>query len=87
MNDKIYTLEDNISAFKSMIGDLTKNHNNKYVLIYNGDFIDSFDNFNNAAQEAIRRFGKGPYLIRQVGAPNEIPLPASVAYQVCRDNC
>lgn len=40
-----------------------------------GTFLDSQD----AAAEAVRRFGRGPYLIRRVGAP-PLTLPPSVMY-------
>ena len=38
-----------------------------------------FDDFEATAEEAVRRFGRGPYLIRQVAAP-PVTLPASVMY-------
>lgn len=86
MSKSTKTLDENIKVFISMADELNEHYNNKYILIYDGQFIDSFDTFNNAAQVAVRRFGEGPYLIRQVGAPSEMPLPASIAYQPCYDN-
>lgn len=44
--------------------------------------VGAYDTFDAAAKEAIRQFGKGPYLIRQVGAEPTKTLPASVAYRV-----
>jgi hypothetical protein len=51
----------------------------KWVLIRNSEFIGTYDSFEAAAGEAVRRFGRGPYLIREVGAP-DVTLPASVVY-------
>jgi hypothetical protein len=39
-----------------------------------------FESFDEAAKTAVHRFGRGPYLIRQVGA-GPITLPASVMYR------
>ena len=86
MNQNIKTLDENIKVFMSMKDELTKHHYSKFVLIYDGEYIDSFDTFNNAAQEAVTRFGEGPYLIRQVGMPDTMSIPASIAYQPYYDN-
>jgi hypothetical protein len=51
----------------------------KWVLIRNGDFVGTYADFEAAAAEAVRRFGRGPYLIREIGAP-DMTLPASVVY-------
>ena len=42
--------------------------------------IGVYDAFETAAKEAVGHFGRGPYLIRQVGAP-PVVLPASVMYR------
>lgn len=51
----------------------------KWVLIRDSELVGMFDNFKSAAKEAVRRFGRGPYLIREIGAPDVI-MPASVVY-------
>ena len=74
-------LEQNIEAYEAMRETLEAHHLNKFVVFHDAEFVDSFDSFHNAAREAVRRFGQGPYLIRQVGAPRRIPMPASVAFR------
>ena len=69
-----------IDTFDRMRGELEQHHMHKWVLIYGVDLVDTFDNFENAAQMAVCRFGRGPYLIRQVGADEKIRLPASVMF-------
>ena len=63
------SLEENIQAFEERLSDLEKHHKGKWVLFYDGEFIDAFDDFNNAAVYAVKKFGRGPYLIREIGAP------------------
>ena len=70
-------LEREIAAFEKARADLEKHHNRKFVVFHDGEFVGAWDTLNAAAGEAVRRFGKGPYLIRQVGAP-PVALPASV---------
>ena len=74
-------LEQNIEAFEAMRETLEEHHLHKFVVFYDAKFVDSFDSFHNAAREAVRRFGQGPYLIRQVGATRRIAMPASVAFR------
>ena len=74
-------LEQNIEAYEAMRETLEEHHLHKFVVFHNAEFIDSFDSFHNAAREAVGRFGHGPYLIRQVGAPRRIAMPASIAFR------
>ena len=77
-------LAKDIAAYEARKPQLEKEHLGKFVVFHNGEFIGSFDTLDNAAREAVSRFGQGPYLIRLVGEPGHIPLPASVAYQPLR---
>jgi hypothetical protein len=72
-------LEQEIAAFDDQKETLEKHHFGKFVVFRGGDLIGAFDSFEAAASVAVHMFGRGPYLIRQVGAP--VPrLPASVLY-------
>jgi hypothetical protein len=73
-------LDREIETFNRMKADLEQHHNGKFVVIRDSDLIDAFDTFDAAAGEAVRRFGRGPYLIRQVGALPPV-LPASVLFR------
>ena len=72
-------LDTELEAYERMRPDLEAKHTGKWVLLHNGQLIRVFDDFEASAEEAVRRFGRGPYLIRQVGAP-PVTLPASVMY-------
>ena len=72
-------LKEDIAVYEAMRGDLETKHLGKWVLIHDGQLVEIFENFDKAAIEAVRRFGRGPYLIRQVGAQS-VTLPASVLY-------
>ena len=74
-------LEQNIEAYEAMSETLEKHHLHKFVVFHDTEFVGSFDSFHNAAREAVRHFGHGPYLIRQVGAPRRIAMPASAAFR------
>lgn len=73
-------IDREITAYEGMRGDLEAHHMGKWVLLYNCKLIQVYDSFEETAEDAVRRFGSGPYLIRQVGAPPVI-LPASVMYR------
>jgi hypothetical protein len=73
-------LETEIAAFERQRGELEKHYRGKFVVFRGEDLVGAFDTFDNAAREAVSRFGPGPYLIRQVGAPPPV-MPASVMYR------
>jgi hypothetical protein len=73
-------LRDDIAAFERMRADLESEALGKWVLIHQQRLEGKFDSFDAAAQAGVRRFGRGPYLIRQVGA-GAITLPASVMFR------
>lgn len=51
----------------------------EWVLVHAGTLVGTYDSFENTAADAVAKFGRDAYLIRQVGGPS-IVLPASVAY-------
>lgn len=79
----VATLDRDIEAYEKARADLEARYNGKWVLFYDEHLVGAFESFDLAAQEAVRRFGRGPYLIRQVGAP-PMTLPASVLFHPVR---
>jgi hypothetical protein len=73
-------VKSDIAAYVKMREDLEEKHMGKWVLFHDESFVAVYDSFETAAEDAVRRFGRGPYLIRQVGSP-PLALPASVMYQ------
>jgi hypothetical protein len=73
------TIDNNIETFEAMRSDLETHHAGEWVLIYDQEVIAFFKAFDEAAEAAVQQFGRGPYLIRQIGAP-PVVLPASVMY-------
>ena len=79
------TLSTQIAAYEEMRDALETDHFGKWVVFYGGKLVDPYESFEEAAEDAVRRFGRGPYLIRQVGAP-PITLPAPVLYRAVNAN-
>jgi hypothetical protein len=73
-------LKADIAAYTKMQDELEVKHMGKWVLFHNEAFIAAYDSFEKAAEDAVLRFGRGPYLIKQVGAP-PLTLPASVMFK------
>ena len=73
-------IDQEIAAYETMREQLEKEHMGKWVLLHDGVLIGVHDSFESAANEAVTRFGAGPYLIREIGAP-PMTLPASVIYR------
>jgi hypothetical protein len=74
------TLQDEIAAYEGMRPSLESACLGKWALVHSQSLVSVFDEFEEAAAEAVRRFGRGPFLIRQVGASAGV-LPASVMYR------
>ena len=79
------TLAEEISAYEGMRRTLEIDHFGKWVVVYGGKLVGTYDSFEEAADHAVRSFGRGPYLIREVGAPPST-LPASVLYHPVADH-
>ena len=77
-------LDREIAAFKRELDSLHEHHAGKFVVFESEKLRGAFDTFDTAARFAIREFGKGPYLIRKVGAPESMRMPASVAFRPVR---
>ena len=60
---------------------LEQEHAGKFVLIHGEEVISTYDTFDAAADEAVRRFGDDPFLIRRVGE-GKITLPPAVLYGI-----
>lgn len=74
-----HPLDLDLQAFEQEKAKLEQTYPSKFVVYKAGKFVGAWDTINSAAAEAIARFGRGPYLIRQVGAPRPT-LPASVLF-------
>lgn len=71
-------LETEIRAYDAKREELERHYRGKFVIFHGEEFVGAFDSFDAAAAEAIRLFGHGPYLIRQVGVTTP-PISASLA--------
>lgn len=74
-------IKQDIEYYNTIKPQLELDNMGKWVLIHDRKTINIYDGFESAAEEAVRLFGRGPYLIRQVGAP-PFNLPASVAFRL-----
>lgn len=62
-------LSREISAYEGMQNELEASFPGKWVVFHKESFVGQFDSFEDAAEHAVAKFGRGPYLIRQIGAP------------------
>ena len=74
-------LDKEIAAYEKIQADLESKHVGKWVLLKEETLVGLYDGFELAAEDAVKRFGRGPYLIRQIGAP-PVTLPASFMFNV-----
>ena len=74
------TLQSEIRAYDDMRLQLESEHFGKWVVFHDQKLQDTYDSFEDAAANAVERFGRGPYLIRRVGA-SSVQLPVSLLYR------
>ncbi len=72
-------LSEEIAAYERMQDVLEADHFGEWVVVHDGELIGTYANFEEAAVDAVRNFGRGPYLIRQVGE-GPVTLPASLLF-------
>ena len=63
------TLSENIAAFEAIQNILEADKLGRWVVFYDGRLEGDFSEFQPAIEFAVERWGRGPYLIRQVGRP------------------
>lgn len=73
-------LRDDIATFERMRAGLEAEHHGKWAVFHKGRFEAVFADFEDAAAAAVERFGLGPCLIRQIGAPAAIQLPGGMIF-------
>ncbi len=81
MGTAMIELDREIAAYDVLRADLENHHMGEWALVFDGNLIGTFPSFDEAARLAVQRFGRGPYLIRQIGAP-PVTMPASVVYNL-----
>ena len=77
-------LKKEIAAYETMHSDLELEHPGEWVVVHDEKLVGTHESFHSAAETAVERFGRGPYLIRRIGA-GPLTLPASVLYRPVAD--
>ena len=72
-------LDVEVATYNRMREDLEANHHLEWVVIHGEELAGIFADLQVAADAAVRRFGRGPYLIRQVGRVGRTLPAAAVA--------
>jgi hypothetical protein len=72
-------IQDEIRAYEAIQAKLEAEHLGEWVLMRDQKLIGLFPSFEQAAAEGLRLFGRGAYLVREIGA-EPIRLPVSVIH-------
>jgi hypothetical protein len=75
----VTAIDDEIEAYEAIQTTLESEHMGEWVVMRDRKLVGRYDTAEAASTEAIKLFGRGPYLIRQVGAA-PLRLPVSVIY-------
>ena len=62
-------LSDSIKAYEAMRDELECDYTGEWAVVHDRELIGIFPDLEAAADEAVEKFGRGPYLIRQIGLP------------------
>lgn len=81
MEHAMSELDNEIAAYETIRANLENHHMGQWVLVFGGKLEGVYHSFDDAAGEAVAKYGRGPYLIRQVGAA-PMTMPASVMYNL-----
>ena len=73
-------LSRQIAAYEKMQPTLEMDHFGEWVVFYDEELVGTYESVEVAIDNASLRFGRGPYLIRQIGAA-PASIPASLLYR------
>ena len=76
-------LDRQIAAYDAQREQLERDYHGRWVVFHDESLVGDYVSYEDAITTAMRKFGRGPYLIRQVGAP-PLRLPASVMFRRSR---
>lgn len=76
-------VDQEIATYERLRPSLEAEHHLKWAVIHGETLVGTYADFQKAAEEAVRRFGRGPYLIRRIGAP-PIRLPSTELHEPAR---
>ena len=62
-------LDAQIEVYDAMREELEREHRGKWVVIHDEELVGTYRSFQAAAIDAVEKFGRGPYLIREIGEP------------------
>ena len=68
-------LKKQIEAYEEMREELEAQHYREWVVFHGGEFEGAYQSFEEAWDDASRKFGRSPFLLRQVAAP-PVMLPS-----------
>ena len=75
-------LTQEYAAYDAKREELEAAHFGEYVLIKGEKIVGTYDTLDDALRVAVKRFGRGPYLIEEIGLPvPETVLPISYGPQ------
>ena len=60
-------LDTEIAYYDEHAEELLLTYPNRYVLIYGDELIGTFESRSDAVGEGVRRYGRGPFLVRRTG--------------------
>jgi len=64
-------LEKELETYKKKLPELTKDEG-KFVLIHDGDVIDTFASYEDAMKEGYKRYNLEPFLVKQIHAVEQV---------------
>lgn len=79
------TLEREIQAYAKLRDQLEPESWGQWAVVYGDELIGVYELFTDAAATAVKRFGRGPCLIRQIGEDEVMPLHIPSLWQVFND--
>ena len=65
-------LTQELSFFEKIKDQLLENHQGKFALIKDDEFIGAFDTPANAYEEGVRRFGRSIFLVKKISEKEEV---------------
>ena len=78
-------LEREIQAYAKLRDQLEAESWGQWAVVYGDELIGVYELFEDAAQVAVERFGRGPFLLRQIGEDDSVPLHIPTGWQVFND--
>lgn len=79
-------LEKELAVYKQKLPEL-KEHEGKFALVHDDDFVDVYSSYEDAIKEGYNKFKLEPFLVKQIHATEQVQFISRIVVPISTEVC